>query len=112
TQPQAPATPEPAALANPVTNTSARLPATPSVAPAAAPRVAQAAAPAVPAAPAAPISLSFEGHIERRGDVTVRDDWLGNPQGNARIEGFNISWPTKPQGVDLAYSCRVAGLGK
>ena len=58
------------------------------------------------------ISLSLEGHIERRGDVAVQDDWLGNPDSNARLEGFSISWPDKPQGVDLAYSCKVTGQGK
>lgn len=60
----------------------------------------------------APISLAFEGHIERRGDVLVKDAWLGNPEGRARIEGFSVSWPAKPQDVDLAYSCRVVGQGK
>lgn len=65
---------------------------------------------AVPAASG--ISLSMEGHIERRGDVSVQDDWLGNPDSNARLEGFTINWPNKPQGVDLAYSCKVAGQGK
>lgn len=64
------------------------------------------------ASPTTGISLAFEGHIERRGDVSVQDDWLGNPDSNARLEGFAINWPNKPQGVDLAYSCKVAGQGK
>src|SRR5690606_23219670 len=50
----------------------------------------------VPAAPG--ISLTLEGHIERRGDVAVQDSWLGNPDSNARLEGFSINWPNKPQG--------------
>jgi hypothetical protein len=58
------------------------------------------------------VSLGLEGHIERRGDVSVQNDWLGNPDGNARLEGFSINWPGKPQGVDLAYSCKVAGQGR
>ena len=58
------------------------------------------------------ISLALEGHIERRGDVAVQDSWLGNPDSNARLEGFTINWPNKPQGVDLAYSCKVTGQGK
>src|SRR5690606_30589006 len=57
-------------------------------------------------------SLNFEGHIERRGDVAAQGGWLGNPEGNARLEGFAVNWPNKPQGVDLAYSCKVAGQGK
>ncbi|MBU4609704.1 hypothetical protein IMZ29_03805 [Achromobacter sp. GG226] len=63
-------------------------------------------------APAAAVPLSLEGHIERRGDVSVDSGWLGNPQGNARLEGFTIHWPGKPEGVDLAYSVRVQGQGK
>ncbi|TSH97406.1 hypothetical protein FOZ76_06090 [Verticiella sediminum] len=61
---------------------------------------------------ASPIRLEFEGHIERRGDVRVEGGWLGNPDGTARLEGFIVHWPEKPQGVDLAYSCRVQGQGK
>ncbi len=56
--------------------------------------------------------LVFEGHIERRGDVRVDNGWLGNPQGNARLEGFAIHWPNKPEGVDLAYSVRIQNQGK
>lgn len=58
------------------------------------------------------IALSLEGHIERRGDVTVTDTWLGNPDSTARLEGFSISWPNKPQDADLAYSCQISGLGR
>lgn len=63
-------------------------------------------------APAAAVPLTLEGHIERRGDVTVDTGWLGNPQGHARLEGFTVHWPNKPEGVDLAYSVRVQGQGK
>lgn len=63
-------------------------------------------------APGAALPLTLDGHIERRGDVSVDGGWLGNPSGNARLEGFTIHWPNKPEGVDLAYSVRVQGKGK
>lgn len=54
------------------------------------------------------IALTLLGHIERRGDVSVTDDWLGAPTSTARIEGFSIDWAgNKPEGVELAYLCRV-----
>ncbi|CAM5287198.1 hypothetical protein SSTU70S_06548 [Stutzerimonas stutzeri] len=55
------------------------------------------------------VMLKLLGHIERRGDVSVTDDWLGDPTSTARIEGFSIDWAgNKPEGVELAYLCRVA----
>ncbi len=93
------------ASAKPAVQAGNAAPAIEAPAPVAAPAVVQ-------AAPAAPISLVFEGHIERRGDVRVNDAWLGNPSSNARLEGFSVAWPNKPQGVDLAYSCTVSNQGK
>lgn len=56
------------------------------------------------------LPLRLEGHIERRGDLTVETGWwLGAPDSAARLEGFTIHWPGKPEGVDLAYSCQVLG---
>lgn len=61
-----------------------------------------------PVAPSAQnITLKLLGHIERRGDVSVTDDWLGEPTSTARIEGFSIDWADKPKGVELAYLCRT-----
>lgn len=55
------------------------------------------------------VLLKLLGHIERRGDVSVTDEWLGDPTSAARIEGFSIDWAgNKPEGVELAYLCRVA----
>lgn len=54
-------------------------------------------------------TLRLEGHIERRGDITVQGGWLGSPNSMQRLEGFTIHWPNKPEGVDLAYSCQVQG---
>lgn len=55
------------------------------------------------------VALTLLGHIERRGDVSITNDWLGDPSSTARIEGFSIDWAgNKPEGVELAYLCRVA----
>jgi hypothetical protein len=56
--------------------------------------------------------ISLVGHIERRGDVVATNgETLGDPKGELRIEGFQIEWPDKPEGVDLSYSARVEGAG-
>lgn len=53
--------------------------------------------------------LTLLGHVERRGDVTVSEgQWLGDPQGNQRIEGFCVTGNELPDGLLLAYSCRSA----
>ncbi len=51
-------------------------------------------------------SLKLQGHIERTGDVTVENTWLGDPNSQHRLEGFVITWNKKPEGLDLAYLCR------
>ncbi|KQV80228.1 hypothetical protein ASD15_15275 [Massilia sp. Root351] len=79
-------------------------------------------APAAAAAPAAPqpgrpieISpqgLSLIGHMERNGDaVAAEGQYLGKPDANLRLEGFQLMWPDRPQGVDLAYSVSLEGSG-
>ena len=62
-----------------------------------------------PATETSPESLNIKllGHIQMRGDVVVHNDWLGNPGGNHRIEGFAISCDELPEGVTLGYSCRT-----
>jgi hypothetical protein len=57
-------------------------------------------------------SLQLSGHIERQGDVSVTNDWLGDPNSQARLEGFAIEWKNRSQDVDLAYTCRVEGIGQ
>jgi hypothetical protein len=55
------------------------------------------------------IDLELVGHIERRGDVRVRNQWLGDPNGMHRLEGFAISGTNFPSGLTLAYSCAGPG---
>lgn len=59
-----------------------------------------------------PVLIKHLGHIEAKGDVTVIDGWLGTPQGQARIEGFSITWTDIPEGIDIAYSCRSGTDGE
>lgn len=59
---------------------------------------------------AGPLHTEITGHIERRGDVTVDQGWLGAPDSTHRIEGFCIKVTDLPEGLVLAYSCR-SGLG-
>lgn len=55
--------------------------------------------------------LKLTGYIEKVGDVSVTDQWLGEEKGAARLEGFSITWTNKPDGVDLAYTTTIAGAG-
>lgn len=57
--------------------------------------------------------ISLLGHIEWKGDVKKAvGERLGDPQTNKRLEGFAIEWRDKPEGVDIAYSCTVQGMGR
>jgi hypothetical protein len=62
-------------------------------------------------APAKPTQLEMLGHIETRGDVIAHDTWLGDPASHLRLEGFSINWQKAPDGVMLAYSCRIGSDG-
>ncbi|MGZ8304590.1 MAG: hypothetical protein ACXW2U_18850 [Telluria sp.] len=56
--------------------------------------------------------VSIIGHIERTGDVVVSDGQrLGDPSTTLRLEGFQVMWPDRPAGVDLAYGIAVEGIG-
>lgn len=56
--------------------------------------------------------ISLVGHIERTGDVVAGEHQrLGDPSTTLRIEGFQVEWPDRPEGVDLAYSIAVEGVG-
>lgn len=67
---------------------------------------------APPAEPVKPIELTIGGHIERLGDTQIHGDWLGNPQSQARIEGFSVEWRNRPAGIDIAYQCSVRDIGQ
>lgn len=69
-------------------------------------------APQVQPQTAPPAALLIAGHIERIGDTVMQDGWLGDPTGKARIEGFVVEWPDRPDGVDIAYQCHVGGIGQ
>jgi len=63
---------------------------------------------APPPSAATSIPLTLTGHIERRGDVTVNSgEWLGDPQGSARLEGFLIESSAFPEEVELLSACRA-----
>jgi hypothetical protein len=51
-------------------------------------------------------SVRLLGHIEGVGDTIVQDQWLGNPNSNARIEGFAIKVDGLPPTVKLVYGCK------
>lgn len=54
------------------------------------------------------LPLTLTGHIERRGDVTVNSgEWLGDPNGTARLEGLQIESNALPQGVEILGACRA-----
>ncbi len=56
--------------------------------------------------------ISIIGHLERSGDVVASEGKaIGSPSSTLRIEGFQIMWPDKPEGVDLAYNIEVEGVG-
>lgn len=78
------------------------------------------AAPAVPPQPAAaraPIrigahGITLIGHIERSGDLLAAPgEHLGDPASSLRLEGFQVMWPDRPAGVDLAYGIVIEGVG-
>lgn len=59
-----------------------------------------------------PTGLSIIGHVERLGDVVVSEGAvLGKLDSTQRVEGFQLMWPDKPAGVDLAYNISVEGFG-
>ncbi|MCC6071291.1 hypothetical protein ACFSQU_17280 [Massilia sp. GCM10020059] len=56
--------------------------------------------------------ISVIGHIERTGDVVASNGQrLGDPSTSLRLEGFQVMWPDRPAGVDLAYGIAVEGMG-
>lgn len=56
--------------------------------------------------------VSIIGHIERTGDVVASEGQsLGDPSSSLRLEGFQVMWPDRPEGVDIAYGIAVEGSG-
>ncbi|UOD29583.1 hypothetical protein INH39_30050 [Massilia violaceinigra] len=74
---------------------------------------------AIVAAPPAPggmqigaSGITLIGHVEREGDVVAAPgELLGDPHSLLRLEGFQVMWPDRPEGVDLAYNIVVEGGG-
>ncbi|KTT41156.1 hypothetical protein RSA46_04725 [Pseudomonas oryzihabitans] len=54
------------------------------------------------------VPLKISGHFQQ-GSAVAQGGSLGEPQAEQRLEGFCIDWPGRPEGVDLAYSCHIAG---
>lgn len=59
----------------------------------------------------APMSLVVTAQLQHAGEVVSSEGWVGAPESEYFIEGFAIEWPNKPAGVDLLYTCMVAGSG-
>ena len=115
-----PAAVVPAPAAAPVAAAPAAVPAPAAIAPAPTP-VSKPAAPApVAVAQETPrrIQISNKGisviaHIERTGDVAAGEGTaVGDPAKGLRVEGFQIMWPDRPAGLDLAYRISVEGMGQ
>jgi hypothetical protein len=54
--------------------------------------------------------ISIVGHIERVGDeVAGEGATLGQVGSNSRLEGFQLMWPDKPDGVELSYGVTLEG---
>ena len=51
-------------------------------------------------------SVRLLGHLEGLGDTIVQDQWLGDPSGRGRLEGFAIKVKGLPATVKLVYGCK------
>lgn len=54
------------------------------------------------------ISVALIGHVQNVGDIQVKDNWLGDPDSNNRLEGFAIKSKDLPEGTKLVYACTFA----
>ncbi len=66
-------------------------------------------APALTANAHTPLNLT--AHLQRSGELVSTEGWVGSPGSGDFIECFAIDWVNKPAGVDLLYTCMVAGSG-
>lgn len=118
--------PRAAAVANEVANAAAKpvaeaatqaatqapTPAAPQTPPAAPPATPPAAVTPPPGLHVPAQGVSLVGHIERTGDVVaLPGQALGAPGSDLRVEGFQVMWPDRPDGVDLAYGIAVEDGG-
>jgi len=61
-----------------------------------------------PSTEAATEQFALLGHVERQGDVRVSaGEWLGDPKSKARLEGFQVIWPQKPEEVTVVAGCKA-----
>ncbi len=68
-----------------------------------------------PAPASRAIALQLTANIQGQGPVeasSLHDEWLGDPSSTQVLEGFNVTWPDMPQGVQLIYTCRIQSLGQ
>ncbi len=65
--------------------------------------------PVLPSTSIPPFELT--AHLQRSGEIVSSQGWVGAPGNDDFIESFAINWPDKPAGVDLLYTCMVAGSG-
>ena len=65
------------------------------------------------AAPSIPQKgLSILASLEKQGDkLALPGELAGDINADLRLEGFQVHWPDRPEGVDLAYGVVVDGLG-
>lgn len=60
---------------------------------------------------ATPLPVTITAHMQQTGEVVSAHGYVGAPNSNEFIECFAIDLPNKPVGVDLLYTCMVAGSG-
>lgn len=54
--------------------------------------------------------ISIVGHVERLGDVVAGEgEVFGDTAAMLRVGGFQVMWPDRPDGVDLAYTVAFEG---
>jgi len=63
------------------------------------------------AANSKPLHITLTAHLRNVGEVVSSEGWVGAPGTDDFIESFAIDWAEKPVGVDLLYTCTVAGSG-
>lgn len=60
----------------------------------------------------APEGVSIIAYVDGRGDMVASEGvCLGSPESLSSITGFQLEWPDKPLGVDIAYSVLLEGHG-
>lgn len=63
------------------------------------------------AASSKPLPITLTAHLKKAGEVMSSEGWVGLPGTDDFIESFAVDWAEKPVGVDLLYTCMVAGSG-